>query len=82
MRKSDAAEQRDRGEGENQKVWVCRERLKGKYGNGCRGAIIKEGELLKVLERVIGGPVTKGSVEGIQRITVSRDGLHMELVYT
>ena len=70
------------GQGKNQKVWVCRERLKGKYGNGCRGAIVKEEELLKVMERVIGGPVTKGSVEGIQRITVSQDGLHMELVYT
>ena len=82
MRKSDAAEQRDRGAGEKPEGLGMRERIKGKYGNGCRGAIVKEEELLKVLEGVIGGPVTKGSVEGIQRITVSQDGLHMELVYT
>lgn len=35
------------GVNEYQFVWVCRERLKGKNGNGCKGRYAREAELLE-----------------------------------
>ena len=46
-----------------QKVWICRDRNKGKAGNGCKMRNVKEEELLKVA--------------GEKKIVVKQDGLRM-----
>ena len=35
--------------GEKHKVWICKDRLKGRRGNGCRGRIVREDEVLEVM---------------------------------
>ncbi len=67
-------------QGKKHKVWVCRDRHKGKYGNGCKGPNIKEEALLEELERTLGEPVTWENVDRIKRITVMQDGPEIEFV--
>lgn len=66
--------------GEKRKVWVCRERFRGKQGNGCKGRNMKEGELLAVIEERAGEPVTEDNVDCIRRATVTEDGVDIEIV--
>lgn len=61
------------------KVWMCRERCKGKNGNGCKGGSIKEEELLERLEERTGEPVTEENVGCIRRITVMNSGIEVEM---
>ncbi len=62
------------------KVWVCRERFRGKQGNGCKGRNGKEEELMAVLEEKIGGPVTEENAGCIRRVTVTEDGMDIKIV--
>ena len=36
--------------GEKYKAWICRDRQKGRRGNGCRGRIVREDEVLGVMK--------------------------------
>lgn len=60
------------------KVWVCRERFKGKKGNGCKGENVKEKELMAVIKERIGEPAE--NMEQIKRIMVTKGGVDVELV--
>lgn len=53
------------GRGEPYKAWICSERKKGRRGNGCKGRIVKEKEILEAM-----GP-------DVERIEVKEDGLEV-----
>ena len=36
------------------KAWICKERQKGKNGNGCKNSILKESELMKLIAAELG----------------------------
>ncbi len=61
------------------KVWTCRERYRGKHGNGCKGANVKEEELIGALKRVLGELMTEEYVDRIGRIAVKRGGVVVEM---
>lgn len=41
-------------EGLNYKAWSCRERVKGKKGNGCKNVTIRESDLLRRVSKILG----------------------------
>lgn len=43
-------------EGKQIKVWNCKERQKGRKGNGCRNRIVREDELLQAISMEMGWP--------------------------
>ena len=40
--------------GDKYKVWACRERLKGKKGNGCKMRITREDKLIEEIREMLG----------------------------
>lgn len=74
MRKS------DRYKGEPRADWVCRDRRKGKKGNGCKNLIIPEPELLEALSEALGlewngtDNVDENAFEKLKTVTIYDDG--------
>ncbi len=64
--------------GELYKAWNCRERQKGRHGNGCKNRIIKEERLMEAIEKELGIKVEQGTLEKVQRILVYES--HIEIV--
>ena len=64
--------------GEKCKAWTCRERHKGRKGNGCKGRNIFEEELLAAVSGQIGELVTEGNVELVSRVEVKEHGVKVE----
>ena len=64
--------------GNMQKVWKCRERVKGSKGNGCLNDVISEEELFKIISEHIGlsfadtADVTPEDFSGVVKVTVSK----------
>ena len=74
-----------RGKGGMQKVWKCSERLKGKNGNGCQGAIITEENLLRLLFDRLGWRwtgtenVDAGALlAAVQRVDITDTGIRLQ----
>ncbi len=59
--------------GESYKAWNCRERQKGKGGNGCRNRIVREIPLTEEVERQTSKKVDATALEDIDRILVYED---------
>ena len=59
--------------GKSYKAWNCRERQKGKNGNGCRNRIIREAWLMEEIERQTDEKIVEAALEGIERILVYED---------
>ena len=58
--------------GERTKVWKCKEREKGKNGNGCLNDVIPESEIIKAIEEALGSLVNEETMTGVDiRIEVS-----------
>ena len=58
--------------GERTKVWKCKEREKGKNGNGCLNDVIPESEIIKAIEEALGSLVNEETMaEANIRIEVS-----------
>ena len=64
--------------GESYKAWNCRERQKGKNGNGCRNRVIRETRLIEEIERQTGKKIDEAALENIERILVYEE--HIEIV--
>lgn len=54
------------------KAWSCKERQKGKHGNGCQNRIIKEAELMQMLAEKLGTAEADG-LKGVSKILVYND---------
>ena len=60
------------------KVWNCRERQKGKAGNGCRNASVAEEKLLRGISDALGWE-WKGAEEfGTERFLREVQAVHLE----
>ena len=58
--------------GERTKVWKCKEREKGKNGNGCLNDVIPESEIIKAIEEALGSSVSEETMTGVDiRIEVT-----------
>ena len=57
------------------KVWTCRERHKGRKGNGCKGRNISEEELLKAISDQLGKPANQRNAELLERVVVEEQGV-------
>ena len=61
--------------GEKCKIWTCRERHKGRKGNGCKGRNISEEELLKEISSQLGKPANLRNAELLERAVVEERGV-------
>ena len=59
--------------------WVCRDRVAGKKGHGCKNVIVKEDELFQMLEEAIGVPVTEENCVEIRQILIDHDAVKVEI---
>ena len=59
--------------------WVCRDRVAGKKGHGCKNVIVKEDELFQMIEEAIGVPVTEENCVEIRQILVSQNVINVEI---
>lgn len=70
----------DKYKGEPKIDWVCRDRRKGKKGNGCKNLIIPEEELLEALTEALGAEwngaenVDGGAFEKLKTVKIYEDG--------
>ena len=69
------------------KAWNCAERQKGKMGNGCKNAIIREDNLLKAISEKLGWSWTDSEhfdtarfVAIVRRVAISGDSVAVELI--
>lgn len=64
-------------DGSYYKAWNCRERQKGRKGNGCKNRIVKEEELLRcIAEENVDAKLDEGVFRNeMIRVMVSRDGI-------
>ena len=64
--------------GEKQKMWKCRERVKGSKGNGCKNDVISEEELFKIILEHVGlnfidtADVTPEDFSAVVKVTISK----------
>lgn len=63
-----------RGRKEQYKAWNCKERQKGKQGNGCKNRIIKEDELMQLVKEKLGGK----AIDSVSKILVYGDRIEIE----
>ena len=56
------------------KAWNCKERQKGKKGNGCLNRIIKEDELMQAVAEKLG---TGEGLDGIGKVLVYKDRIEI-----
>ena len=63
------------------KAWICRERLKGKNGNGCRNGILREEELLREIAARLGWAAfdEKRFGEIVDKIVIVKSGITIYL---
>lgn len=63
------------------KAWNCRERQKGKKGNGCKCRIVKEDELLEELREKLGWEKMDAGqvIDEVSRINVFGDRMEVEM---
>ena len=61
--------------GQSMKIWTCRERHKGRKGNGCKGRNISEEELLKEISAQLGKPANQRNAELMERAVVEEQGV-------
>lgn len=59
------------------KAWNCKERQKGKKGNGCRNRIVKEERIMEEIVKMLGAIEVKGMLEKVQKVLVYED--HIEV---
>ena len=57
------------------KAWSCKERYKGKHGNGCRNVIIREDELMRTVTEKTGIPLPD-TLKDAHRVLVYSSILH------
>ena len=58
-------------------TWICKDRRKGKKGNGCKNLIIPEDELLEALTEALGNT----SFDDLKAIKIYDDGkMEVELI--
>ncbi len=62
------------------KAWNCKERQKGKKGNGCRNRVVKEEVIMEEIAKVIGTVEDKEMLGKVQKVLVYED--HIEIVMT
>ena len=77
------------GKGGLHKVWKCTERLKGSKGNGCRGAIIAENDLLRMIADRLGWDWVDAEhidvsalCKAVKRVDVTESGIRVHKVRT
>lgn len=65
-------------DGSNYKAWTCRERHKGRKGNGCTCRTIRETDLIAAICVQMGwDQVTEENIAEIKRVMVSEDGVEI-----
>ena len=63
--------------GEEKVSWICKDRRKGKKGNGCKNLIIPEEELLEALTEALGNT----SFDNLKAVKIYDDGrMEVELI--
>lgn len=61
------------------KVWNCKERQKGKHGNGCKNRIMKEDELIQLVkDKLGGGMLDTDALNGASKILVYGSRIEIE----
>ena len=62
-----------KGRSGHYKAWNCKERQKGKKGNGCMNRIIKEDELMQSVSEKLGA----NAVDRVQKVLVYKDRIEI-----
>ena len=66
--------------GQHYKAWNCKERQKGRQGNGCKCRIVKEDDLIAGICNEVGHPMTLDQIgREVERVEVREDGLSVRM---
>lgn len=63
-----------KGRSGHYKAWNCKERQKGKKGNGCMNRIIKEDALVQAVSEKLGAD----AVDRVQKVLVYKDRIEIK----
>lgn len=70
------------GDRKSYKAWSCKERQKGKRGNGCRNVIIREDRLLEWIGAELDWEVVeeKRFLDEVERVEIKEDGIFCKMI--